>query len=777
MDKIRNVTTVLNPLERERLAALAVPLVPKERSAMAFTIKKTPISWNVRAEETSDVFRQKHLLEGMGEVPEDPVDSSEPLDLGALTVSLMNHQTEGVKWLIRKEKHGCILADDMGLGKTVQLIALLVAAPPPQQSYQHSTRPSAISKTTLIVVPIAVMEQWKSEIETKTRPGHLSVYLHHGTKRTKDPTKLMQYDVVLTTYGLVTSSLAEGEEESQDVLARVHWFRIVLDEAHKIKNYKSKAAKACTNLKAQRRVCLTGTPLQNNIEELFSFVRFLQVPAYKTIGDFKRIANKHNQSRLQELLSSIMLRRTKTGLAEPENVIVIPDDDDQSVELDSPPLATRNATVMPDPDLNEPEKFSFSMPPKTISDISVSMYPQELKIYQEMEARNQLQIRENGEEMNQIALLALLLKLRQICNHPDLPQYSASGNGRNIDDLDDLKLETAETAPAAADDDDLDGLGDIMSSMSLKAPERKVEPERKLESVLPWEKPRVLPSFKKKPVEEKLPDTLDALDELDALISGMHIADPAPLVPVPPAVEPLPEESFTVESVAPSSEEIDRPCLTCGNGSKELDVHESKRVICVECGYGLANSTNDTAEQAHGWKSSSKVDKIMKLIKDRMKVAPDDKFIVFSQWTSMLDILGTALSKNDIQFCRYDGKMTNIVKERSLTQFRNDPNCSVCIMSLMCGSLGINLTCANNVILTDLWWNPMIEDQAIDRAFRIGQKKPVFVYRMIVEHTVEERIVALQNRKRELVESTIGGKHGFKAKKLTFAEMAGLLGI
>jgi SNF2 family DNA or RNA helicase len=133
-----------------------------------------------------------------------------------------------------------------------------------------------------------------------------------------------------------------------------------------------------------------------------------------------------------------------------------------------------------------------------------------------------------------------------------------------------------------------------------------------------------------------------------------------------------------------------------------------------------------------------------------------EKAIVFSQWTAMLDLLEPCLRAAEIKFRRLDGTMSLAARERALSEFEAKPEVTVILMSLKAAGLGVNLTCANHVLLSDVWWNPTAEEQAIDRAHRIGQNREVRVARFTVRDTVEDRILALQDRKRAMVAAAFG---------------------
>ncbi|RYZ46411.1 MAG: DEAD/DEAH box helicase, partial [Myxococcaceae bacterium] len=136
-------------------------------------------------------------------------------------------------------------------------------------------------------------------------------------------------------------------------------------------------------------------------------------------------------------------------------------------------------------------------------------------------------------------------------------------------------------------------------------------------------------------------------------------------------------------------------------------------------------------------------------------VADGHKALVFSQWTSMLDLIEPALREADIGFIRLDGGTAN--RGAVATSFQSENGAPVMLISLKAGATGLNLTAADHVFLVDPWWNPSVEAQAADRAHRIGQQRPVMVYRMVSQGTVEEKILLLQDKKRALFEAALGG--------------------
>jgi SNF2 family DNA or RNA helicase len=134
-------------------------------------------------------------------------------------------------------------------------------------------------------------------------------------------------------------------------------------------------------------------------------------------------------------------------------------------------------------------------------------------------------------------------------------------------------------------------------------------------------------------------------------------------------------------------------------------------------------------------------------------LAEGHKVLVFSQFTSFLAILRRQLDARSIAYEYLDGKTTD--RQARVAHFQEDPDCRLFLVSLKAGGQGLNLTAADYIYILDPWWNPAVEAQAVDRAHRIGQTRRVFAYRLIARDTVEEKIVALQDRKRELAESIV----------------------
>jgi hypothetical protein len=154
-----------------------------------------------------------------------------------------------------------------------------------------------------------------------------------------------------------------------------------------------------------------------------------------------------------------------------------------------------------------------------------------------------------------------------------------------------------------------------------------------------------------------------------------------------------------------------------------------------------------------------------------------DKIIVFSQWTSNLDLIEILLSRYGIRYLRYDGSMDRGSRERTLATFKKSGGPRVIMISTKCGGVGLNLVSANRIINMDLSWNYASESQAYDRVHRLGQDKDVFIKRLIVRDTIEERMLQLQDVKVGLAEAALGEGTGAKLHKLSVKDIRLLFGM
>lgn len=574
-----------------------------------------------------------------------------------LNVPLLPHQVSGLRFLKGREafkgnSQGGLLCDDMGLGKTIQTITLIL-----------ENKGKGEYKTNLVVCPVSLTNQWKSEIESKA-PG-LSVIIFHGPDRPKKYEELAAYDVVITTYATISSEFHKSGSPSALYAPEFRWWRIILDEAHQIKNKNSKQAIAVFNLDADRRWCLTGTPLQNNLGELQSLFKFIRVCKYADDKIWLDTIQRSIQERdmctalfeLRDELSNLMLRRTKAILSSSHNTFKLP------------PKNVHKITV-------EFSKFERSIynNVKFIILSNLKNGPTSDKKTPTLRLKKQI-AQAKTWNVNYMSALVYLLRLRQLC---------CSWNLLFEDTEDSLDFEGKLTT-SNDKDTSLDNLIDSMGGLYVESKNCEICMKR-----------------------------LDANNQ---------------------------------------STDNTRFCKTCGESVKVPKHHEDDYYV------------------------SSKIKQALEIL----STSRDRKTIIFSQFPSLFKILGDSLSSRGFKILTYDGSMDIKARNLTLNSLQNDPDMNVLLCSLKCGSVGLNLTCASQVILFDPWWNPQIQEQAVDRVYRIGQTQPVDIYELAVKNTVEDNILKLQQKKRQLANAVTSNSSRINANSisnnLTKKELLQLFGI
>src|SRR4030095_16276760 len=190
-----------------------------------------------------------------------------------------------------------------------------------------------------------------------------------------------------------------------------------------------------------------------------------------------------------------------------------------------------------------------------------------------------------------------------------------------------------------------------------------------------------------------------------------------------------------------------------GRVDKEGIAKSKIQILEALLGLRQAGCRSGRLDDARKNESSSKFDLLVPQLAEI--VAEGHKALVFSQFTSLLSLLKPQLDREKVVYEYLDGQTRD--REERGARFQTDPACGVFLISLKAGGLGLNLTAADYVFLLDPWWNPAVEAQAIDRTHRIGQTRRVFASRLIARDTVEEKVLELQQSKRDLAEAIIGG--------------------
>ncbi|OTA59128.1 hypothetical protein K449DRAFT_436085 [Hypoxylon sp. EC38] len=539
---------------------------------------------------------------------------------------------------------GGLLADEMGLGKTLTILALIATSLSKRDENSH------VARVTLIVCPMTTITCWQDQIERHFKKGSLIYKIYHGSTRDDDAATLKGADIILTTYETLRAGLpGEGAvirkgmgPRRAGLLHSIDWHRIVLDEAHMVRNRSTKSFQAVNTLKAKHRWCLTGTPIQNRLDDLGALVEFLKLDPFDDPGTFRNTfltpidnGEQSGWERLRSLIRSIALRRTKKAL---------------------------------DADLSLPARR------ETIHWIHLD--DEERALYNLVKKHFTLAIDSGGSVMN---TFQFILRLRQICNHGiDLLPQS-------------LRVWLKEAA----------SLGAAVSPLLQRC---------------------------------EVCDT--AIDDNDS--SSYHVFS--------------------------CFHQICRACLQA-NGVP----NNGTDCVCPVCDTDILEKTEGSIKPMPDHESgsmcyhpSSKVQALLQNLHNDRKVAitsgqPSAKSVVFSVWTGMLDLIGEALSKNGLMYQRLDGSKSLPQRRYALEDFRSNPNCIVLLASLGSAAVGLDLTMATRVHLMEPGWNPLLEQQAIDRVHRLGQDSEVLATRYIVDgpDSIEEYVRRRQEWKMNLIASSL----------------------
>lgn len=686
-----------------------------------------------------------------------------------------------------QEQHclGGILADEMGLGKTIEMMALVHAHRNVYPDHAHAA-PSSVSDltrlpvasnavvpapyTTLVVAPTSLISQWEGEALKASEEGTMKVHLYYGNDKLVDLRTLCSANnpdapnVIVTSYGVVLSDYRNfvssmSAPATPGGLFSVKFFRVILDEAHIIKNRLSKSARACYDLKATHRWVLTGTPIVNRLEDLFSLVRFLKVEPWNNFSFWKTFITVPFESKdyvralnvVQSVLEPLVLRRTKT-MKTPEGEPLVP------------------------------------LPRRTITVEEVHLSDQEREIYDYIYTRAKRTFNDNVEAGTLLksftTIFAQILRLRQTCCHPVLTRNKAI-------------VADEEDAAAAADEgnglkDDMD-LQELINKFTTATEEADSDENR----------------------DSSTKFTTYALKQIQNESSGE-----CPICSEEPMIEPAVTACWhsackkcLEDYIRHQTDKGESPrCFSCRAPVSNRDIFEVIRHQSPNstptAENDLYSSTPPTSTQSAPRISLRRINplsptahtcaKIHSLINHLHRVPSNTKSVVFSQFTSFLDLIAPQLDREGIPYLRLDGTMAQKQRAQVLAQFnqldsydqediedeaelgtnllhfRNTPKNPppptprVLLISLRAGGVGLNLTAASNVFMMDPWWSFAIEAQAIDRVHRMGQLRDVSVTRFIVKDSIEGRMLRVQERKMNIAGSLglrVGGDGGEDDKK------------
>ncbi|CAB4253786.1 similar to Saccharomyces cerevisiae YDR334W SWR1 Swi2/Snf2-related ATPase that is the structural component of the SWR1 complex [Maudiozyma barnettii] len=692
-----------------------------------------------------------------------------PLLRGTLRI----YQKQGLNWLasLYNNNTNGILADEMGLGKTIQTISLLAYLACEKENWGPH----------LIVVPTSVLLNWEMEFK-RFAPG-LKVLTYYGTpqqrkEKRKGWNKPDAFHVCIVSYQLVV--------QDQHSFKRKRWEYMILDEAHNIKNFRSTRWQALLNFNTKRRLLLTGTPLQNNLAELWSLLYFLMP---QTVIDGKKVSGfadlevfqqwfGHPVDKIIETSGGVQDEETKKTVTKLHQVL-------------RPYLLRR---LKADVEKQMPGKYEHI--------VYCRLSKRQRYLYDDFMARSKT--KETLTSGNFMSIVNCLMQLRKVCNHPDLfevrPILTSFESDSSV--MNDFSMINKKVMKMIKMDEfnkkiNFETLGlefsenDKNLSSHLSNEISKLNCGSRFKKSAEFLANRITKKTISKDTnsyqnaknfflnfgEQKVQRNIDLLNFQDYinelrcnkrpvygqnLIDLLTISDKLKNEIVQPFIKPL-QTRFTSDKniidnfavLTPKAVALDNRALTVGlNDDSIIDMPTKSNMI--ENFHNINNPFHHLQTKltiAFPDKSllqydCGKLQKLAILLQDLKDNG--HRALIFTQMTKVLDILEQFLNYHGYLYMRLDGA-TKVEDRQILTErFNSDDKVTVFILSSRSGGLGINLTGADTVIFYDSDWNPAMDKQCQDRCHRIGQTRDVHIYRFVSEHTIESNILKKANQKRQL---------------------------
>ncbi|KAF9989414.1 hypothetical protein BGZ75_006402 [Mortierella antarctica] len=644
--------------------------IPKKKGAVAAASKKRKADeseYNIADYLSKDALKKQKQADAVE--PSTITTSTEKVPLNRPVISarqpklvtggvLRDYQLAGVEWMVSLYENGLngILADEMGLGKTLQTISFLAYL-----------REKGIWGPFLVVAPLSTLANWVMEFE-RFVPG-VPVELYHGTPDEREHKRNHKFKKQDFTFPIVVTSY-EIVIRDRKFLSRYNWKYIIVDEGHRLKNMDCKLIRELKSYHSANRLLLTGTPLQNNLSELWSLLNFLlpdifdDKEGFAEWFDFSDINAKEGQERilgeesengivssLHHILKPFLLRRIKTDV-------------------------------------------EHSLPKKKEYVLYAPLTPTQKQWYDAAISRD----------------IRNFLIQKKCAVDPETPKEKEvkaldSENTVSVDDVaeEDVALE------------DLDAIIEAEEEQTIK------------KTGLVGQRTRgAVKSYSEQTDAQYFKD----------LESGKTA-----------------EQKREEDAKAMSAREVDlRKATKSVTNMKLMNMVMQLRKVCNHpflFDWPIDPKTNMPVLSEDLLNSSGKMLVLNRLL-DAL-FSRGHKVLIFSQFTTMLDIIQDwAEIYKGWNCCRIDGSIPQEDRRRQISDFNKNPALKLFLLSTRAGGLGINLTSADTVIIFDSDWNPQMDLQAQDRVHRIGQTKPVMIYRLVTANTVEGKIIEKANSKRKL---------------------------
>ncbi|CCM03320.1 uncharacterized protein FIBRA_05448 [Fibroporia radiculosa] len=748
-------------------------------------------------ERVDDEGRRSSLLDTLCSVDDVlglPLHPSPPgKQSGELKVDLLKHQSQALQWCIEHEYPVLPKKEDE---KPVQFWQIRKAGGKSFYFNLATKTPQEVAPTLgrgalcadsmgLVIVPLSVLSNWEKQIADHVQEGALTSCVYYGATRSMSPEELKKYDVIITTYqtvtkehgdSFVTKTEVEGpsqkrSKKSENGLFDVAWKRIILDEGHSIRNLRTKMAKAVCALTAQRRWVLSGTPIVNSPKDLGSILTFLRICRPLDNEDFfKRMllrplkdGDPSGGELLRALMSHVCIRRTKEMQDSEGNHLV--------------PLPPVDITVVP----------------VTLTDEARELYDTVEEVAKQR--IDNLVQRHGGIHAAAVHsnVLAMLTRMRQLALHPGLVPADYIEQLRNADRAENEPVSLHITpedkirlqgilAKGIEDNEECPICFDIMDSPRITGcahmfclscisevitRDAKCPMDRRPLGIGDLVEPPPPTELTQAPVRDQEDE-----DDNDRLRSGSSakIDQLVHLLKLSPDTEKSLVFSQFTSFLDKIAETLEKESIPYVRFDGQMSARRRQETI-ARFSVSLTGSSSELEEaQEASVRSTRRRNRTSSAVIDDDAVdARDDPDFALPACDDS-DFIDDGHDTDAQKKTKSKGKgrkktristaPPSVSKYLDGSAFGSEVNPKVMLISLKAGALGLNLTVANNVYLMDPWWQEGIESQAIDRCNRhvvIGQTKPVHVYQLIAENTVEAKVIEIQEKKKKLIDQAFSG--------------------
>ncbi|CUM49858.1 DNA repair protein RAD5 [Debaryomyces fabryi] len=661
--------------------------------------------------------------------------------------NMYNGELSLTKPIIRSMVKGGILADEMGLGKTISTLALINSVPIDllfEENKEIEDEKIYASKTTLIIVPMSLLSQWQKEFDKANNNPNHTCFIYYGDLACTDLSPILcnkKKDipiVIITTYGTVLNEFTRlsNRRDAKGYLPKiglfsVKFFRIVLDEGHNIRNRTAKTSKAIYELLLNRKWVLTGTPVINRLDDLYSLVKFLELEPWSNFSYWKTFVTLPFEQRkisqtldvVKSILEPIFIRRTKN-----------------MKQSNGKPLV--------------------ELPLKEVVIEEIRFNEVEEKLYNWFKVRASQSFKEgikSGDLFKKYSqILTHILRLRQVCCHVDLVGSANEMEQELVDPNTNGHLPETN-----GDSESISEVNNILDQYHAdNNHDEKFKNNTEVRSAM-------FPLYEKVDLKE----------------SECSICTQSPI--------PIGEMALTtcghayclncvLEHFDFQEKNLQKPlCPNCRKSISKYKIFKlrhretSGKEIRFHTKHELEDPSQNFRFQLYLYdptKTSSKIQCLINHLKILKEQSPNEQVVVFSQFSSYLDIIENELKiqiLDDFVVYKFDGRLNMNERQKILEKFssqKHENKVMILLLSLKAGGVGLNLTTASRAFMMDPWWSPSVEDQAIDRIHRIGQNLNVKVTRFIMADSIETKMLKIQERKKQIGEA-VGAEEDEKRKR------------